>query len=278
MIQELVRRLDKEELNRISQHPIWNAWYDIEFGSHDDAGIHGATPIEPLHWIQLGQFKYTRESFEDQVGKKSKLNERVNKVAQHIGMLLQRQSDRNMPRTTFSRGILTGHLGGHEMTGMMLLLSATLQCTAGRNALLNKARGKQKTYFENEDLLKDWSLLVETQLQFEEWLKLKSMPVTDVEKAKMKVRELMGIFRQVGKRKVGLGCNTMNFHGTIHAPPAILNYGVPSNINSFANERHHKRDKKTAQRTQKRPGECHFHSATVFILPLTCQNFGLRNH
>ena len=49
-----------------------------------------------------------------------------------------------------------------------------------------------------------------------------------------------------------MGFKTMNFHGTIHVPQDILNFGVPTNVNTRANEHHHKRDKGSALRTNKR--------------------------
>ena len=51
--------------------------------------------------------------------------------------------------------------------------------------------------------------------------------------------------------KEGMGHNTKNHHGQKHLAESILDYGVPENINTFDNERHHKPDKRTAQRTQK---------------------------
>ena len=250
----------------ISQHPIWNAWHAFDFGALDDTGIHDACPTEPLHWIQIGQYKYSQESFVKQVGEASNLGQTLNNIATSIGLLLQQQSDRDMPLTDFSRGFSTGKLCGHEMSGMMLVLSATLRSTTGINAILSEATAQQKIYFKNDKFIRDWSLLAETQLQFEQWLKLKEMPVADVECACTKVRELMSIFKVIGKREKGMGCRTLNFHGTIHVPLGILNYGVPTNINSFANECHHKKDKKTTLRTQKRSGECCVASESTVVL------------
>ena len=45
----------------------------------------------------------------------------------------------------------------------------------------------------------------------------------------------------------------MNFHAILHAPDDILNFGVPTNVNTRSDEMHHKKDKKSAKRTQKRP-------------------------
>ena len=97
-------------------------------------------------------------------------------------------------------------------------------------------------------------MLLETQLQFEAWLKLPELDVYLVERAKTKVKEYMNMSKMVGKREKGMGCRTMNHHGTKHVPDQILDMGVNSNVNTTSNESHHKADKKTAQRTNKRPG------------------------
>ena len=57
----------------------------------------------------------------------------------------------------------------------------------------------------------------------------------------------------VGKREKGMGNKTVNFHGWLHVPDDILNFGVPSNVDTQSDEMRHKRDKKSAKRTQKRP-------------------------
>ncbi len=55
---------DVEGLKTISQHDQKNAFYnpklDIRSNPH---GIHGMTPCEPLHLVDLGQFKYALEGF-----------------------------------------------------------------------------------------------------------------------------------------------------------------------------------------------------------------------
>lgn len=253
MIEQLVREKDQEKLVSLSQHGIWNAWYEIMFGLHNNHGVHGACPVEILHWINLGMFKYTRLNLFNQTGTTSKLSERLNACAMHIGFLFARQSDRDFPRTSFNKGVTKGKLMAHEMSGMMLVLTATLRSTKGRNMITDTARGKQKDFFVDESFITDWIMLIETQLQFEAWLKLPSMEVAKVERAKTKVKELMSMTKNIGKRTEKMGFNTMNFHATKHVPDDILNFGVPSTVNSSGNERHHKKDKQTAKRTQRRP-------------------------
>ena len=51
-----------------------------------------------------------------------------------------------------------------------------------------------------------------------------------------------------------MGFKTMNFHGTLHVPDDIMNFGVPANVNTTSDEMHHKDDNKHSKRTaQARP-------------------------
>ena len=63
MVESLVKDKNKAGLTAMSQQYIWNAFYELRFGSHNDKGIHGACPIELLHWICIGQFGYTPTIF-----------------------------------------------------------------------------------------------------------------------------------------------------------------------------------------------------------------------
>ena len=62
MISHLVKTNNKERLKELSQHPIWNCFYSHQFGKHNNAGIHRATPMETLHWVQLNMCTNTTES------------------------------------------------------------------------------------------------------------------------------------------------------------------------------------------------------------------------
>jgi hypothetical protein len=54
---------------------------------------------------------------------------------------------------------------------------------------------------------------------------------------------------------------TNNFHSTKHVPDDILIFGPPHCVNTMANKMHHKRDKKSAKSTQKRPKTFDFQCA-----------------
>jgi hypothetical protein len=93
MVKKLVDAEDFAGLRAISQQYIENAMYRIRFGLHNGRSIHGATPLEMLHAILLGMFKYMNECFFVQIGKTSQLANDINALAQKYSKLLHRQSD-----------------------------------------------------------------------------------------------------------------------------------------------------------------------------------------
>lgn len=252
-ISDMIRKRDLEGLKRVSQKCIFNVWYEFGFGLHNTLGIHGASPMELLHWIQLGLYKYDREMFFQQTGKSSDLTRKINAIASKMGWLFQRQSDRAYPRTKFTKGIQKGTLMAHEMTGLILVLVAAIRSYEGRRALLNDGRGENSLNFPDNESIASWIMLLETQLQFENWLKKEKLAVSVVIRLRTKVRELMSLTKAVGRRTTGMAFKTNNFHATKHVPDDILMFGPPHCVNSRSNEMHHKKDKKSAKLTQKRP-------------------------
>ena len=170
MIIDLLRKKDLAALQQMSQHPIWNAFYDLRCGLHNKGGIHQACPLDMLHYYLLGQFGYNRDNFFAQTGKDSNLSANLNGIAIYMGILFQRQSDTDKPRTKFTKGVKDGFVMGHEMEGVMIVLLATLRSTRGRNFILEEARGKQREYLPDERFIQDWIMLIETKLELHQWL------------------------------------------------------------------------------------------------------------
>ena len=251
MIEGLVKQNKADELQNMSQQHCPNAFHDLTFGQHNNWGIHGATPPDATHWLYIGQMGYARECLFAQLGDTSKLSSDISNLATAIGIMLQRRSDRNLPRTTFNRGVKGGKLMAHEMTGVILVLSGALRTTEGRNLILNNARGEQKKHFPNLTAIRRWMMCLETVLHLEAWMKEKTMEVELVKRANTKLREYMNMSKKVANRQVGMKHNTLNHHITKHIPDSILQFGTPDNVDTDINESHHKPDKKTAQRTQK---------------------------
>ncbi len=155
---------DKEGLKALSQHPIQNAFYDGICLGGNTRGIHGMSPGEPLHVLELGLFKMMIEGFYVNLGYKpgSKLYPKMLQLldvwAQRIGRALGHQSDQKMPRTYFPNGVTGGtKLAGHEMNGVILVLLILCKMKDSRNLLLTS-----KCFQEHH--LRGWVKLFESML------------------------------------------------------------------------------------------------------------------
>jgi hypothetical protein len=205
MIKDLIQNNDQDGLKKaISQHPLHNAWYPLNFGAHSNEGVHGACPLEMLHALVLllGIFKYVRDMFFEQIlGGSSQLSTRVKSLTSLYGELLSCQhSDRgDMPRLKFSNGIQEGKLMANEYPGVLLLLAVTMNSSEGRKMLGGRTAG---TLSEVLGGLDDLIMLVETLLMWELWLKSDKMALSHVKRAKHKHRYLlMYLMRKVGNRR-----------------------------------------------------------------------------
>jgi hypothetical protein len=63
LVQSAIDANDKEGLKVLSQHPIRNAFYEDICLGDNKRGIHGMSPGEPLHVLELGLFKMMIEGF-----------------------------------------------------------------------------------------------------------------------------------------------------------------------------------------------------------------------
>jgi hypothetical protein len=248
MVYELVEAEDFEGLRKISQQYIQNAFYPLLFGLHNNQGIHGACPLEMLHAILLGMFKYINECFFQQIGPKLQAAKDINALAQAYGELLHCHSNRNKLKTKFSKGIHgAGKIMAKEYTGVLLIMAAVLWSSKGREILCCN-----KKYFGEEGQLKDWIMLIETMLQWEEWLKSDRMEKRHVLAAKKKHWYLMYLIKKVGNHTKGMGLKLMKFHGIMHMYMDILHFGVTKEFDTRTNESGHKPTKRNALLTQKR--------------------------
>ena len=236
-----------EALQAMSQQLIRNATYVLRFGTQTLRSIHGACPMEMLHAMLLGIFKYVRDCLFAQLGPTSQLAADFNALAQMYGDLLSRQSDRDLPKTRFNQGIVRGKLMAKEFPGILLCIAAVLRSTEGTKLLLRKKPGT----FAQPGVLADWRLLVETLLQWEMWLKSDKMSRNHVQFAQYKHRHLMHIIKKVGRRATGMGLKISKFHAISHMADDILQYGVPMEYDTGSNESGHKATKVAARLTQK---------------------------
>ena len=247
-IKGLCQANEVEKLRALSQHCLkFNAFYGIRFGSHNNRGIHGATPIDMLHMVLLGMFKYIKAEFFQQIGPTSVAAVEINALCTWIGKLFARQSDRDLPKTQFGQGIVKGKLMGKEMSGIMLLLATCLQTAQGKE-ILGKARG---SVFKSDIVLQDWVLLLETMLQWEAYMKQPTMKRKHVKRLEKKHRYLLYLMKKVMARTTGMGLKLVKFHALLHIAADILMFGVPMNVDTSTNEEHWKPAKVAAKLTQK---------------------------
>jgi hypothetical protein len=244
-IAKLVARMDKKALQAMSQQCLQNAFCDAQFGLHNKMGVHGACPMEMLHQLLLGIFKYVREIFFDYVGEKSTGALEIDALAMIYGELLGRQSDRDLPDTRFPGGIRAGKINAKKFTGILLCLLMAISCTKGRKAL------EKKTKWRELGVIDDWILLIVTLLHWEAWLSSPKLKKTDVHRAKTKHRHIMCLVRHIAERKKGMGLKFNKFHGILHIADAILNFGVPLEHDTGDDEHRHILSKQAAQLTQR---------------------------
>jgi hypothetical protein len=246
-MKKLYAKKDLKKHKDLSQICAKNAFHSIRFGLHNDRGIHGATPMDMLHGCLLGNFQYARNNKFAQLGENSRAAQEVNALAQEIGRLLQQQSDRNKPRTKFAKGIQKGKLMAKEYAGVLLVMAAIFQSKKGKEIL----RSAYRKGFRADGQIEDWTMLVETLLQWESYLNLVQMKKIHVERLKRKHRYLLFLIKRVGDRKTGMGCKVMKFHAVLHVAEDILMFGVPRVVDTESNESHHKTTKIAAKLTQK---------------------------
>ena len=255
-INQLVRNFQYKQLQAMSQNWLKNGLDGVRFGMHNKRGIFGASPGEILHLIHLGEFKYIIESFFDQVGRDSIVCTQVNALTITIGNLLKRQSDRDVPRTNFPSGFVTGKgLMGHEVPGVLLVLLLTLHTTRYKDILRESIFKKHTAErgIGHHDFMQDWITLLESVLCWEQWLKMDRMTKQEVDKSRKTHRHLMRLIKFVAPRKRGMKHCRIKFHLGLHIASDVLDFGVPANVDSTSLERSHKNNMKhTGANTQRR--------------------------
>jgi hypothetical protein len=258
-IQKLIEKADFEGLKNLSQTYLRNAFHEIRFSMGNDNGIHGSVPCELLHAFLLGTFKYLRDTFFELIGKSTEGAKMINALSKVYSRLFARQSDRTMPGTAFSRGINVGKLMAKDFRGVLLIMLAMARSTKGQKIL------KLHRHFKQQSDLDDWILLIELMLEWESYLNEPMMYVKHVKRLEKKHRFIMYIMRRVARRQKGMGLKLMKFHCILHIWEDILQFGVPLEFDTSANERMHKADKAAARRTQRASDTFNYQTALRLI-------------
>ena len=247
-IKNMTNNRDLKGLQAISQTYLWNAFWNRPFNQGTKRGIHGACPGDPLHTKDLGVDKRTRDIFFEQIGKDSAPAKEINGLSYEYGRTFARQSEKDLPKATFGRGIQEGKFMGKEYTGILLLMLVMLQSGEGRTILKKSRKGKFKT----ENQLDDWSMVIELLLMWGAFLSLPEMEKRDVRRLDQKGRYIFYLMRVVAARDKGMGLKLGKIHWMfLHTVDDIFTHGVPSEFDTKANEGHHKGMKKAAKLTQR---------------------------
>ena len=258
-IAKLIIKGDLPALKAISQTYLSNSFHNVRFSMANDYGIHGSCPSELLHAFLLGLFKYLRDIFFEMVGKDSEGAKQLNALAKVYSRFFARQSDRTMPGTSFTKGIQVGKLMGKDYRGVLVIILAMVNSKKGR-AILQKYRN-----FKKESDLDDWILLVETMLEWESYLNEPRMALKTVKRLGQKHRYIMYLMRKVAQRNKGMGLKLTKFHMILHIMDDILDFGVPLEYDTSANESFHKAAKKASKMTQRAAETFNFQVANRLI-------------
>lgn len=243
-IQKLIDANDEGGLQQISQHLLQNAMHKLSFGN-SKAGIYGANPPDPLHTLELGLNEYLCTSLSDQMGKASM--SRIDSIIQIMSKFCEHQSDRNMPRTNFPKGLSNlSRLSGSEMPGVLLSLLIALSCDAGKSIAL------QSPTFSSDSGRK-FCRLIQGFLGYQAWLDQDVVTEEEVCQLTDRLSALLSNMKGTIKRKEGLGLKIPKFHLQMHMERYIRWLGSAKNWNAKASEEDHKyKVKEPGKRTQKR--------------------------
>jgi hypothetical protein len=241
------------ELQSIGQHYVRNAFYDLDFGENP-GGIHTATPIEMLHGLELGWFKYALKAFFSLLTPtQTKHFDELSKVysEQH-----QHQSDRSFPRTSFPHGFSNvTRLQGHEYVGCLFLSVLVLSSRPWQFVIARFTRKKQER-------IKQFLDLFHTLLALHSFTKTKRLP-RDMfrvyrgeteSRASNAIRICVQKFKTVLKRKKGNGTKLTKVHQMLHVAYYIDMFGSAYNWYGSPCESSHKFFvKEPGKKTQRRP-------------------------
>jgi hypothetical protein len=235
VVHSLVVSKDLEGLKAMSQQPLKNAFYNSKLDiGRNPRGIHGMTPGEPLHVVDLGLFKYGLETFficfficlgmNPESKAPCEILMELDSIARRMGRFLSHQSDRELPQTYFPFGVTAGtKLSGHEFQGVLLVLLIMYYMEESRLMFLSKM---------TVPVLHQWIRLLELLLGWPYWLKKSSIPRLEVEQSQLATQNLMIMFKSTVKQNHGKGSKFPKLHLRCHFSENMVDFGVIANVDS----------------------------------------------
>ena len=172
---------------------------------------------------------------------------RVDVISKIIGKQLQHQSDRDLPRTLFGKGIINkAKSTASEQQGMLLLFLIIL-CSRYGKTNLEKKIGPMRVANIIES--------IELFISFEEFCKdRRGFSPRIIPGFKKLMVDMKQMFRYVVDRREGKGMNLVKFHLLDHIPQDCLDMGSPVNTSGGPGEANQKQNKAAGKRTQMNQG------------------------
>ena len=180
--------------------------------------------------------------------------ERIDNLAKRLHRHLRWQSEKRLPRTTFSHGISTiCKMSGNERTGVLLLLLIILVmehwshwAKLGRNGKLKRAiKPDESGYLEHKltqgnearapNMVKSLFLLV----TFESYMRWEKIPRQHISQVRSFIPKFLDQLFRTFNRTKGAGLNTLKNHLPLHLVDDIQRFGSPQNTNSGIGEHLH---------------------------------------
>ena len=180
-------------------------------------------------------------------------NDVVEAYAEIMGFHLQRQSERQLPRSKFSQGITKNEsmVKACEEQGILLLFMLFLSSTAGSTVLTD---AKDALKGMGGERLSNYIGTLEHMILFEEFMKVTNgydNPTLNM--IDDFIPPLMERFKKTVDRQNGNQMRIIKFHLMLHVVDDIRRFGLPSNFSTGPSESRHKSHcKQPGSHTQRR--------------------------
>ena len=247
----------EEDRKDMSQHFIKNAFHRIDFGG-DLHGIHGCTPVDIMHTLLHGIYKYSMETFFLITGADSVTI--IDDLVKDLGRQPRCRGRDQYQRVYFGKGIsnLT-QTTAMENSGAVMMLTFALLTTDGQATFRNRNESLGGESNDRFVYIADYIQLFEMLLCYEQWTRLDTMwhrenhgAAKDAESA---IRTFLKFVKATANRTKGQGWSLSKYHEMLHVVWCITRYASCRNFDSAIGETNHKwiakAPAKTAQKNHK---------------------------